>query len=181
MLLIIFFGLLPAHGPRRSVSSVAPQDRVWIGFQYSSMIGRAPWPPSRDKSQSRASRAKMTRSRISPYLSCRPCCQPFLSESRIATGARTDFGEERELDWLLWIGRTRPVRWFRSGRTSRAAERSWRAAPSRAGRYGAQASPRPEKASQPGEKVAPQDAMPKPRESEGRFTESPREHDGAFG
>src|SRR6266540_2964070 len=50
----------------------ALQDRVSIGFQYSSRIGKAPWPSSPDGSRSWASRARTIRSRISQQLSWRP-------------------------------------------------------------------------------------------------------------
>ena len=71
-------------------------DQVWIGFQYSSMIGTAPWPLRPDQSRSWVSRARMILSRISPHQSCRPCLSALLSGSRIATGAYTHFGEERK-------------------------------------------------------------------------------------
>jgi hypothetical protein len=91
-----FLRLLPAHGARRlCLPSVSLQDRVWTGFQYSSIIRTPPGHPAPTSPAPGPSRARMTLSRISPYLSRRPCLSALLSGSRIVTGTRTDSREER--------------------------------------------------------------------------------------
>src|SRR5262245_48623849 len=75
------------------------QDRASIGVQYSSMLGRAPRPPSPDGPRSWTSRVRTILSKSSPPFGCRPCLSAPPSSSRIPTGARPDSGEEGFFDW----------------------------------------------------------------------------------
>jgi putative tryptophan/tyrosine transport system substrate-binding protein len=91
MLLIILCGLLPAFGARRALlRSVSLQARVSIGFQSSSMIGRAPGhPASTDPGLGLAPQTILSKHLPAFEL------LPAPASSRIPTGARTDYGEER--------------------------------------------------------------------------------------
>ena len=80
---------------------------IFPGFLSSSIIGRAPWPLSLDGPGPWTSRARSILSRISQNLSyCPPgASRPHYSRpsllfsTRIPTGVRTDFGEERYNDY----------------------------------------------------------------------------------
>src|SRR6266849_2767306 len=75
---------------------------IFPGFLSSSIIGRAPWPPSLDGPGPWISRVRTILARISQDLSYPPgashrhASRPSLPFStRIPTGVRTDSGEER--------------------------------------------------------------------------------------
>src|SRR5712692_5677390 len=77
---------------------------IFPGFLSSSIIGRAPWPPSLDGPGPWISRVRPILARISQDLSYPPgashrhASRPSLPFStRIPTGVRTDSGEEREI------------------------------------------------------------------------------------
>src|SRR6266849_10102237 len=76
---------------------------IFPGFLSSSIIGRAPWPPSLDGPGPWISRVRTILARISQDLSYPPgashrhASRPSLPFStRIPTGVRTDSGEERQ-------------------------------------------------------------------------------------